>query len=152
MRFGWSEYEPSEILELPGIYLLFDTDGNIDYIGQSGRIGRRLLFDQHPRYDPDKHTVKVHAIKKPSLRKSLETAFIKIVWPPGNWRKRRAKKNSPVRKQFEELFQMRIDPQTRKMLDELAVKNERSSSATARWLIIQEWLRGNEEQTQKETN
>jgi len=51
-----------------------------------------------------------------------------------------------------ETFTFRIDTQTRKMLDELASKNERSSAAMLRWLVQQEWLRNNEqEQLQRQT-
>src|SRR3990172_6992666 len=82
MAIGWNVIDPQTSRQLSGVYLLRDrATKKIVYAGRSARIGKRLLLDQHPVYNPVIHDVLAHPVKDQKTLWYLEAIAINLLRP-----------------------------------------------------------------------
>lgn len=86
LNIGWDEFEPDEIRilnNIPGVYILLNGDGHMDYVGISSSVGTRLSNNHHV-FDKNRHTVLFTNIVSDRERHAVEHVLIRIYKPPMN--------------------------------------------------------------------
>ena len=94
-------------VDSPCVYLIFDKNDKLLYIGKANSLGRRL--SRHHVYNPSIHKVRFIFCESESEAYSLEEKLIAKYRPPKNRRSGRIGKNAYSEEQLTSLYIAAVD-------------------------------------------